>query len=69
MQYEHKIVKQIDELNEFYIQKMINSNDFETILKFKKQAKAKAEQLLNSGQNIYDLDYFLEYVFLPSWEN
>lgn len=69
MQVEHKIVKQIDEMSEHFVHNLIKTQDYETYIKFKTKAKAKAEEIINKGEQIYDLDYFLEYIFLPQWEN
>lgn len=65
----HKVISDIQELSEHSVHKIIKNQDYESVRKFKIDAQKKAEELLKSGKQIYDLEYFLEYEFLPHWEN
>lgn len=64
----HKVISDIEELSEYSVSKIIKSQDFEQVRKFKQEALKKAEELIKAGKPIYDLEYFLEYEFLPTWE-
>lgn len=64
----HKVISDIEELSEYSVSKIIKSQDIEQVRKFKHEAVKKAQELIKDGKPIYDLEYFLEYEFLPTWE-
>lgn len=64
----HPVIRDIQEMSEYSVHQKIQSQDYEMVRKFKVEAEKKAKELLDSGKNLYDLEYFLEYEFMPHWQ-
>ena len=66
----HSIIQEIQELSHLQASRYLKDleHDYENFAEFKNQAKQKALDLINKGEKIYDLDYFMEYVFIPYWQ-
>ena len=66
----HPIIQEIHELSHLKAARYVKELEYdsENFLDFKEKAKQKALDLIRQGEKIYDLDYFMEYIFVPHWQ-